>query len=740
MKHDQHHDHNHAHDTHSSTNTQIALSENVKKSSGEIVYTCPMHPQIRQNKPGSCPICGMSLEPLEPSVEQTENLELKDMTLRFKGSLLFTIPLVLLAMAEMIPGINLHSFTGYINFIQMALATPVVVWAGYPLLHKGWLSIKTWNLNMFTLIAMGTAIAYVYSLGATLFPSLFPPEMVNRHTGEVGVYFEAAAAITALVLLGQVLELRARSQTSGAIKALLGLAPKKALRLVNGQEELIELSDVVIGDLLKVRPGDKIPVDGILLEGQSSVDESMITGEPIPAEKEKGSRVTGGTLNGTGAFVMRAEKVGSETLLSQIVKMVSEAQRSRAPIQKLADVTSSYFVPAVIVISIIAFIVWYFVGPEPKLTYAIVNAIAVLIIACPCALGLATPMSIMVGTGRGAQNGILIKNAEALEILAKVNTLVVDKTGTLTEGKPTLAKVVATAQLSEEDILKISAALESSSEHPLAQAISKGAENQKIDYKIDVKGFSSTTGKGISGEISGEKYFIGNAKWMAELGINLSSHEKEIERLRKEGHTVMFLTREKELLGYLSVVDKIKTTSLAAVQVLQSHGIEVIMLTGDNNLTAQAVAGKVGIKKIVSDVLPDQKRKVIEDLQKEGRVVAMAGDGINDAPGLAQAHVGIAMGHGTDVAIESAGVTLIKGDLMGIAKARNLSAVTMRNIRENLFFAFIYNFIGVPIAAGVLYPSFGILLSPMFASAAMALSSVSVIGNALRLRKANIED
>jgi Cu+-exporting ATPase len=734
-----HHNHSERHHHKLHENKPDSAFKNVSVGSSEVIYTCPMHPQIRRNGPGSCPICGMSLEPVQPSLEETENLELKDMTRRFKWSVVFTMPLVLMAMAEILPGVNLQSLSGYLNFIQLVLATPVVLWTGYPLFYRGWLSIKSWNLNMFTLIAMGTGIAYAYSVFVTFFPDIFPASMINPHTGEIGVYFEAAAVITALVLLGQVLELRARSQTSGAIKALLGLAPKKALRIVQGREELIDLSEVVLGDLLKIKPGEKVPVDGIVLEGQSSVDESMITGEPIPVEKEKDSRVTGGTINGTGTFVMKAEKIGSDTLLAQIVKMVSEAQRSRAPIQKLADIASSYFVPAVILIAVIAFVIWYFVGPEPRLTYAMVNAVAVLIIACPCALGLATPMSIMMGTGRGAQNGILIKNAEALEIFSKVDTLVVDKTGTLTEGKPTLAKVVTASPLSEEEVLKIAAALESSSEHPLAQAISKGAESRKIDYKLEVMNFASVTGKGISGEVFGKQYSVGNAKWMSELGVDLSSHEKEIASFRSDGHTVVFLVSERKLLGFISVVDKVKATTPAAVKTLQDHGIEVIMLTGDNKLTAHAVAEKIGIRKVISDVLPDQKRKVIEDLQQEGRIVAMAGDGVNDAPGLAQAQVGIAMGHGTDVAIESAGVTLIKGDLLGIVKARSLSASTMRNIRENLFFAFIYNFIGVPIAAGVLYPSLGILLSPMFASAAMALSSVSVIGNALRLRKTNLE-
>ncbi|UYL07442.1 copper-translocating P-type ATPase [Bdellovibrio sp. SKB1291214] len=736
---DSHNHHQHHHHQGPILNDMPSIAD-VTSSKANITYTCPMHPQIRQNKPGNCPICGMSLEPLEPALEEGEDHELSDMNRRFKVSLIFTIPLVLLAMAEMILPFKIHDLSGAIslNYFQLILATPVVLWSGYPLFQRGWISLKTLQLNMFTLIALGTAVAYVYSLVATLLPALFPEVMKNQHTGEVGVYFEAAAAIITLVLLGQVLELRARKQTSGAIKALLGLAPKMALRIRDDKEEFVELSRIVIEDLLKVKPGEKVPVDGVVVQGQSSIDESMITGEPIPVEKEMGSKVTGGTLNGTGTFVMKAEKVGSETLLSQIVKMVSEAQRSRAPIQKVADIASSYFVPAVVVIAIIAYLVWYFVGPEPRMTYALVNAIAVLIIACPCALGLATPMSIMVGVGRGAQNGILIKDAEALEIFSKINTLVVDKTGTLTEGKPTLSKVISTANLSENEVLKIAAALERSSEHPLAQAITKGAQERQINLNIEVKEFISTTGKGISGNLEGKKYSVGNIKWASELGFDLSKYNDDVEKLRKDGHTVMVLMSATEVLGFIAVVDQIKVTTSEAVRTLQDNGIEVIMLTGDNKVTAMAVAEKVGIKNVISDVLPDQKRSIVQDLQKQGRIVGMAGDGVNDAPGLAQAHVGIAMGHGTDVAIESAGVTLIKGDLMGIVKARNLSSATMKNIRENLFFAFIYNFAGVPIAAGVLYPSLGILLSPMFASAAMALSSVSVIGNALRLKRTSI--
>jgi Cu+-exporting ATPase len=640
-------------------------------------------------------------------------------------------------MLEMIPGFNLHQFFNNLslNWVQLILASPVVLWSGFPLFQKGYASVKSRHLNMFTLIALGTGIAYIYSVVGTLLPSLFPAGFRNVHSGEVGVYFEAAAAIVTLVLLGQVLELKARSQTSGAIKALLGLAPKKALRIINGVEEEVDLSDVKIGDILKVKPGEKIPVDGIVMEGQSSIDESMISGEPIPVEKNKGDKVTGGTINATGSFLMKAEKVGADTLLAQIVKMVSEAQRSRAPIQKLADQVAGYFVPAVILISIITFLVWFFIGPEPRLTYALVNAIAVLIIACPCALGLATPMSIMVGTGKGAQNGILIKNAEALEVLAKVDTIVVDKTGTLTEGKPSLISVKTTSSLSENEVLTIAAALEKSSEHPLAQAIVKGSIDREIKSLPAVDKFNSVTGKGIEGFIENKNYYIGNSAYLTEKGVDLKPHLTLVEELRAKGQTVMFLATQMQLLGLISVADKIKPSAKEAVSTLQAKGLEIIMLTGDNKTTAQAVAKELGITNIISDVLPERKKDVIEKLQKEGRIVAMAGDGVNDAPALAQAQVGIAMGHGTDVAIESAGVTLINGDLKALVRARALSVATMNNIKQNLFFAFIYNLAGVPIAAGILFPIFGILLSPMFASAAMALSSVSVIGNALRLNK-----
>lgn len=709
-------------------------------TTSKAIYTCPMHLEIKQIGPGTCPICGMALEPLEISLDDGPNHELIDMSKRFYISLIFTIPLVLLAMSEMIPLLNLHQIlrSGYFNWVQLFLATPVVMWLGLPIFKRGYESVKNKNLNMFTLIGLGTAIAYLFSLFATAFPKYFPDSFKNIHTSEVGVYFEAAAAIISLVLLGQVLELKARSQTSGAIKALLGLAPKKAIKVVNGEDVEIDLSEVIVGDVLKVKPGQKIPVDGIITSGTSSVDESMITGESIPVEKLMASKVTGGTVNGTGTFLMKAEKIGSETLLSQIVKMVSDAQRSRAPIQKLADLVAGYFVPAVILISIFTFFVWYFIGPEPRLTYALVNAIAVLIIACPCALGLATPMSIMVGTGKGAQNGILIKNAEALEIFSKVDTIVVDKTGTLTEGKPTLSEIVIVEGQNQNEILKIAAALERSSEHPLAQAIVNGAAAKGIKDLPEVKNFKSETGLGIRGEIKGEEYLIGNSKFLTKYSISSEALSSKLETMRSQGQTVVFIANRKQLLGVIAVSDKIKESSKEAVKELQSEGIEVIMLTGDNLMTAQAVASELGIRKIISDVLPNQKKDEIEKLQKIGRIVAMAGDGVNDAPALAQAHVGIAMGHGTDVAIESAGVTLVKGDLKGLVKARNLSYQTMKNIKQNLFFAFVYNFLGVPVAAGLLYPFLGVLLSPMFASAAMSLSSVSVIVNALRLNKVRI--
>ncbi len=704
------------------------------------VYTCPMDPEVEQIGPGTCPKCGMALEPKEISLDDGPNHELIDMSQRFKWSSFFTLPLVVVAMAEMFPALNLHSFfRGYFNWFQLLLASPVVFWAGRPIFHRGYQSFRTWNLNMFSLIALGTAIAYLFSVVATVFPQIFPASF-KSHSGEVGVYFEAAAAIITLVLLGQVLELKARSATSGAIKALLGLAPKTARRVsTDGREEDVDLADVVPGDLLRVRPGEKIPVDGTVIEGQSSVDESMISGEAIPVEKEKDSRVTGATINGTGSLLIRAEKVGKDTLLSQIVRMVSEAQRSRAPIQKLVDTVSAYFVPAVIASAIITFFIWYFFGPEPRLSFALVNAVAVLIIACPCALGLATPMSIMVGTGKGAQNGILIKNAEALEVFEKVDTLIVDKTGTLTLGKPKLVSVKILMEASEEEILRAAAALERSSEHPLAQAIVKGAEERGIKDYPKLSDFKSTTGQGIEGIVDGKRYTIGNALFMKAQGIATASIDDSVEGLRSEGQTVMYLARDSNLAAILGVMDPIKDSTVEALQTLRSSGIEVIMATGDHETTARSVAERLGIERFEASVSPERKALLAKELQREGKIVAMAGDGVNDAPALAQANIGIAMGHGTDVAIESAGITLVSGDLRSIAKAQRLSKSTMRNIRENLFFAFLYNILGVPLAAGLLYPVFGWLLSPMIASAAMALSSVSVIGNALRLNRARLE-
>ena len=716
-------------------------SPKASDSTDKRVYTCPMHPEVRQVGPGSCPKCGMALEPLEVSLDDGPILELIDMSRRFKIGAILTAPLLLTAMAEMIPGFTLHSiFKGSFNWFQLIVATPVIVWAGKPLFRRGWDSFRTRNLNMFSLIALGTAIAYFYSIVATVFPDLFPISFKNFHSGEVGVYFEAAASIVTLVLLGQVLELRARSATGGAIKALLGLTPKTARKvLASGQEEDIDLGHVVVGDVLRVRPGEKIPVDGVVIEGRSSVDESMISGEAIPVEKESKSFVTGGTLNGTGALLIRAEKVGSDTLLSQIVKMVAEAQRSRAPIQKLADKVSAYFVPAVIVIAIVTFVVWLFVGPEPRLSYALVNAVAVLIIACPCALGLATPMSIMVGTGKGAQNGILIKSAESLETFEKVNTLIVDKTGTLTEGKPKLVEVKAFGGATEKDILAAAAALERSSEHPLAQAIVKGASDRDVTQLPEVKDFKSTTGQGIEGKVEGKTYFIGNASFMKSKGVEKSPTDANADQLRSDGQTVIYLAEGSRLIGILGIADPIKATTPEALKQLKLAGIEVIMATGDHKTTALAVAKKLGIERVEAGVMPDKKAELVKRLQAEGRIVAMAGDGVNDAPALAQAHIGIAMGHGTDVAMESAGITLVSGDLRNIVKARNLSRSTMKNIRQNLFFAFFYNVLGVPVAAGVLYPIFGWLLSPMIASAAMSLSSVSVIGNALRLNRAKLD-
>ncbi len=699
-------------------------------------YTCPMHPEIVRDAPGSCPICGMALEPRTIAGGEEDNAELKDMTRRFKVGLFLTVPLLVLAMSDLIPGQPLQHAVSMrvLQFVQLALATPVVLWGGLPFFQRGWASIVNRSLNMFTLIAIGTGVAYLYSVIATFVPTMFPVAL-RTHGDAVGVYFEVAAAIVVLVLLGQVLELRARSQTSGAIKALLGLAPKTARAIRDdGTEAEIALDSIKPGDRLRVRPGEKIPVDGVILDGSSSVDESMVTGESIPIEKSTGDTVTGGTVNGTGGFVMRADRVGSETLLAQIVRMVSEAQRSRAPIQRLADVVSSYFVPAVIIAAVVTFVVWSLVGPEPRLAHAIISAVAVLMIACPCALGLATPMSIMVGTGRGATAGVLIKNAEALEVLETIDTLIVDKTGTLTEGKPRLTSVVPVNGTSESELLRLAASIERGSEHPLAAAIVAGAEQRHLNVS-EAQDFQSITGKGVVGKVEGRDVALGNDKLLEQLKIDAGSLTDRAEILRKDGETVMFVAVDGKLSGLIGVADPIKESTAEAIRALHGEGLRIVMVTGDNRTTADAVARQLDIDEVHADVLPEQKGDVVKRLQSQGRKVAMAGDGVNDAPALALAQVGIAMGTGTDVAIESAGITILKGDLRGIVRARKLSRATMRNIRQNLFFAFVYNALGVPIAAGVLYPVFGLLLSPMIASAAMSFSSVSVIGNALRLRR-----
>ena len=700
-------------------------------------YTCPMHPQIVRDTPGSCPICGMALEPREVAAEET-NPELINMTRRFWISVALAVPMLALMVSGFLPSMPMqHMFSARVwAWIEFALATPVVLWCGLPFFVRGWQSLVHRSLNMFTLVALGTGTAYIYSVFATVIPQIFPASLRGAG-GQIDVYFEPAAVIVALVLLGQVLELRARSQTSGAIRALLGLAPKTAMRLDDeGDEADVPLEQVQVGDRLRVRPGEKVPVDGTVLEGHSSVDESMISGEPIPVEKDKDAKVTAGTVNGTGGFVMRAERIGADTLLAQIVKMVSEAQRSRAPIQRLADHVSSYFVPAVIVSAVITFIVWYFVGPQPRFAHALVNAVAVLIVACPCALGLATPMAIMVGTGRGARGGILIRNAEALEIFGKVDTLIIDKTGTLTEGKPSLSAVIPQPGISENDLLQLVASLERSSEHPLAAAIVKGAVAKKLSLS-DVAGFNSTTGKGVKGTVSGKQVAVGNAELFHDLSVDPSPLLDRAEDLRKEGQTVMLIAVDGKAAGIVGVADPIKDSTPDAIRELKAAGLTVIMVTGDNATTAKAVAEKLGIE-FEADVLPQKKAEVVKERQQKGSVVAMAGDGVNDAPALAQADIGIAMGTGTDVAMEAGGITLLKGDLRGILRARHLSKSTMRNIRENLFFAFVYNVVGVPLAAGVLFPAFGLLLNPMIAAAAMSFSSVSVIANALRLRTTKI--
>jgi len=699
----------------------------------EATYTCPMHPEVSQKGPGTCPICGMALEPEIMTRGEGEDPELVDFRRRFWIGLLLTIPVFILEM-----GAHLFGFHEFVdgttsNWIQLALATPVVLWAGWPFFERGVASVKSHNLNMFTLIAMGTGVAWLYSIVATLAPGIFP-DAFRINGGAVAVYFEAAAVITVLVLLGQILELKAREQTGGAIRALLDLAPKTARRVnKKGEDEDVALEQIQVGDLLRVRPGENVPLDGVVMEGSSAVDESMVTGESMSVMKGAGGKVIGATMNQTGSFIMKAEHIGKDTMLSQIVKMVSEAQRSRAPIQRLADIVAGWFVPAVILCAVLAFIVWVTFGPAPSFSFALIAAVSVLIIACPCALGLATPMSIMVGVGKGAQAGVLIKNAGSLELMEKIDTLVVDKTGTLTMGKPTVTKIVAVEGFVEDDLLMMAASLEQGSEHPLAHAIVTAAKNKELDL-VAADDFDSPTGKGVVGKIKGEDVVLGNMMLMEEKSINVSSLSEQADELRSDGATVIFIAVNSKAVGLLAIADPIKETTLEAIKQLQEQGIRIVMLTGDNRRTAEAVAKMLGIKEIKAEVLPEDKANIVKKLRDEGRIVAMAGDGTNDAPALAAADVGIAMGTGTDVAMESAGITLLKGDLTGIVRAHKLSVATMGNIRQNLFFAFIYNMAGVPIAAGILYPFFGILLSPIIAAAAMSLSSVSVIANALRLK------
>ena len=707
------------------------LEKTVIQEGANVKYTCPMHPEVISDKLEDCPICGMALEPMEILLEDTENPELIDMAKRFWVSTALALPLLIIAMGGMFTG---GMFGHWQTWVELALATPVVFWGGAPFFVRGWKSLKTLNLNMFTLIAIGTGVAYGYSVIATLFPAIFPEALKNA-SGTIPVYYESAAVIIALVLMGQVLELRARDKTGSAIKALLGLAPKTA-RLVHddGREEDVSLEYIQKGNILRVRPGEKIPVDGIVIEGQSSVNESMVTGESIPVEKNEGDTVVGATVNGTGSLLMKAERVGKETLLYQIVQMVNEAQRSRAPIQNLADKIASYFVPVVVGVSIVTFIIWGIWGPEPRFAFALVNMVAVLIIACPCALGLATPMSIMVGTGKGAIVGVLIKNADVLETMEKVDTLVVDKTGTLTEGKPKVVAIQTAELFSETELLTWTASVEKVSEHPLAEAIISKAKDSDLNVE-SCSDFNSYTGKGVEGIVNGKKISIGNLTWMKELNVGFGRFENNAEKMQEEGATVMFIAIDAKPAGIIGVADPIKETTISALTELKNTGLNIVMLTGDNEKTAMAVATKLGIENVKAEVLPDQKYDIIKKLKDEGRIVAMAGDGINDAPALVQADVGIAMGTGTDVAMESADMTLIKGDLFGIVRGRQLSKATMKNIRQNLFWAFAYNSLGVPLAAGILYPFFGLLLSPMIAAAAMSLSSVTVIGNALRLRK-----
>jgi Cu+-exporting ATPase len=737
--------HAHHHDHHTSVPAPVASA-----TAGPVEYTCPMHPEIARSEPGSCPICGMALEPRTVTLAEERNPELEDMRRRFWVSTALSLPLVLMGMAELLPSAwRTWLSAPWIAWLQLALASPVVLWGGAPFYVRGWDSVRHRSPNMWTLIALGTGIAYLYSVVATLLPNVLPPAF-RGHTGRPDVYFEAAAVITALVLLGQVLELSARSRTSGAIRALLGMAPKTA-RLVreDGGEEDVPLDQVRPGDLLRVRPGEKVPVDGTVIEGASAVDESMLSGEPMPVEKTAGTKVTGATVNGTGSFIMRAERVGADTMLARIVQLVAEAQRSRAPIQRLADRVSSWFVPSVVVIAIVTFVLWALVGPEPRAAYALVNAVAVLIIACPCALGLATPMSIMVGVGRGATAGVLIRDAEALEVLGRADTLVVDKTGTLTEGRPKVTAVIARSgtragsgdrkdrSATADDALRLAASLERGSEHPLAAAIVAAAEGRGLAL-APATDFSSVTGGGVTGMVDGRRVILGNASLLESKGITLGELAERAEGLRREGQTAVFVASDGTAAAVLGIADPVKDTTPGAIEMLHRDGMKVVMLTGDARATADAVARRLGIDEVIAEVRPDEKAQVVRRLQEQGRIVAMAGDGINDAPALAQASVGIAMGTGTDVAMESAGVTLVKGDLRGIARARRLSRATMRNIRQNLFFAFVYNGLGVPIAAGILYPWLGILLSPMIASAAMSASSVSVVGNALRLRRVRL--
>jgi Cu+-exporting ATPase len=729
------------HHEHDSNATAVALTDSAPEVSGQsqVVYTCPMHPQIRSGAPGNCPICGMTLEPVGAAPEAADSAELNDMTRRFWIGAVLSAPLLVLEMGAHLTALNLpHYLSPQVSqWIQFALGTPVVLWAGWPFFQRGWASVRHRSPNMFTLISLGIGAAYLDSVVATFAPNLFPAALRQEH-GTVPVYYEAGAVITVLVLLGQVLELRARERTGGAIRALLNLAPKIARRIrESGGDEEVSLEQVRVGDRLRVRPGDSVPVDGLVLDGYSAVDESMVTGESMPVEKAASAKVIGGTINGTGSFTMRAEKVGSETMLSRIVHMVAEAQRSRAPIQRLADVVSAWFVPAVILIAIAAFVVWMIFGPPPAFAYALVAAVSVLIIACPCALGLATPMSIMVGVGKGATAGVLIKNAEALERFEKIDTLIVDKTGTLTEGKPQVVSIAPAEGFDEATVLSMGASLERSSEHPLAAAVVGLSQQRKLALQ-DVTEFRSVTGQGVTGRISGQRVAVGNATLLQSLRIPITTLESRAEALRHDGATAMFVAIDDRAAGIIAVADPIKETTSSAIERLRANGVRIVMLTGDNRTTAQAVAAKLGITEIEAEVLPERKNEIVRRLRKEGRIVAMAGDGVNDAPALAEADVGVAMGTGTDVAMQSAGVTLVKGDLAGIARARLLSRATMRNIRQNLVLAFVYNVLGIPVAAGALYPTFGLLLSPIIAAAAMSLSSVSVIANSLRLRFARL--